>query len=159
MVALVVAASENGIIGKDNRLPWHMPADLKHFKKLTTGHTVVMGRKTFESIGKALPQRRNIVVTRQPGYAAEGCTVVHSLREALAIDADDLFVIGGAAIYEQALPDAGRIYLTRIHENFEGDTYLFPIDPNHWSETERADFDADERNPHAYSFITYERRS
>lgn len=158
-LSLIVAASRNGIIGRQNRLPWRLPADLKRFKSLTLGHPVLMGRKTFESIGKSLPGRTNIVITRRKDYQACGAIVAHSLEDALSSvrDADEAFVIGGAKIYKQALPSADRIYLTRIHQDFEGDTRLFELDPEDWKETARQDIPADAENRYPYSFITYER--
>ena len=158
-ISLICAASQNGVIGRDNRLPWRLPADLAHFKRLTTGHHILMGRKTYESIGKPLPNRTSIVITRQTGFQADGCLVAHSLEEALGLCSNDeeLFIIGGAEIYRQALPVADKIYLTRIWHNFEGDTFLFEIDSSIWMETCREDLAPDGKNKYAYSFITYER--
>lgn len=159
VVSLICAASRNGIIGVDNQLPWRLPADLKRFKELTMNHSIVMGRKTFESIGKALPGRTNIVVTRQKDYRIEGCKVAHSLEEAFQLCAgeEEVFVIGGAAIYNQALKQANKIYLTQIHQDFEGDILLFPLDRPIWKETFRQDFEPDSENRFPYSFITFER--
>ena len=157
MISLIVAAARNGVIGNKAKLPWHLPADLKRFKQLTMGHPILMGRKTFESIGKPLPGRTNIVITRQRGFQCCGTTAAHSVEEALLICEDDpeVFVIGGAEIFRQALPLADRIYLTRIHKDFEGDTRLFEIDPAVWKETSREDFATDSL-PH--TFLTYERK-
>ncbi|HSI91251.1 MAG TPA: dihydrofolate reductase, partial [Adhaeribacter sp.] len=140
MIALVVAMAENRVIGKNNQLIWHLPADLKHFKNLTTGHPIIMGRKTFESIGKPLPNRTNIIVTRQEDFSAEGCLVAHSLNEALMMAQQldsDIFVIGGAEIYRQAMFLADTIYLTEVHHSFDGDTFFPEIDTVLWQETSR----------------------
>ncbi|CAN5127393.1 dihydrofolate reductase [soil metagenome] len=159
MLSLVVAMDENRLIGADNRLPWHMPADLRHFRAVTMGHPLLMGRRTQESIGRPLPGRKNIVVTHQQGYRAEGCTVVHRMADACpAADGQELMVIGGAAVFEQVLPAAQRIYLTRIHHAFEGDTYFPAIDWREWRELRRDERSADPRNPYPYSFIDLERR-
>lgn len=154
MISLIVAASRNGVIGANNKLPWKLPADLKRFKQLTMGHPILMGRKTFESIGKPLPGRTNIVITRQKGFKCCGTTVVHSVEEALLICENEkqTFVIGGAEIFKQALPFADRIYLTRIEKDFEGDIRLFEIDPAVWKETSREEFPAD---PLPHTFLTY----
>lgn len=132
-INLIVAMSRNRVIGKNNTLPWHIPEDLKYFKEMTTGHTIIMGRKTYESIGKALPNRRNIILTKNHDFLAEGCTVVHSVREAmqLSIPEDELFVIGGAEIYSLFLPFASKLYITQIHAKIEGDTFFpeFPVWP------------------------------
>lgn len=160
-LSILAAVAKNKVIGKDNQLVWHLPADLKHFRELTTGETVVMGRKTFESIGKALPGRRNIVVTRHRDYQAPGCEVVHSLEEAAEAGEqdDNVFIIGGGEIYRQAMSIAGTLYITEIHQDFTGDTVFPGIDPEIWAETFREDHRADERNPYDYSFITYQRRT
>jgi len=164
-VSLVVARADNGIIGRDNSLPWRLPADLKHFKQLTVGKPVIMGRKTFESIGKPLPARHNIVVTRNPEWTAEGVTVVPNLAEAIAaagLDpktrAEEIMVIGGAEIYAQSLPFARRIYLTEVHDEPVGDTSFPMPDLHEWQETARETFPAEGEYP-AYSFVTLERRS
>ncbi len=158
ILSLIVAASRNNVIGKDNRLPWHCPADLAHFKQTTQGHTVIMGRKTFESIGKPLPNRRNLVLTRNADFNPAGCEVVNSLEEALQLCAneEEVFVIGGGTLYEQALPLAKRIYLTIIDTQVEGDTPLFEIDLS-WQLLEVEEFEADEKNPNAYQFQKLER--
>jgi dihydrofolate reductase len=159
LISLVVAVAANNAIGKNNQLLWHLPADLKHFKQVTTGHTVFMGRKTFQSIGKPLPNRRNIVISKSV-TAIEGCEVLPSLEEALLLadKHEELMVIGGATIYNLALPKANRIYLTRVHHEFEADTFFPEIDLNQWQETTREDFLPDEKNPFRYSFITLNRR-
>ncbi len=158
IVTLIVAVSSNNVIGKNNQLIWHLPADMKHFKQLTTGHTVFMGRKTYDSIGKPLPNRRNIVISRNIKNIA-GCEVVASLEDGLKLCADEeeIFVIGGAEIYRQALPIANQIELTRVHQDFEGDTFFPKIDLQEWQETNRRDFVPDEKNLLSYSFITLNR--
>jgi dihydrofolate reductase len=157
LVSLVAALARNRVIGAGNRLPWHLPEDLRRFKRLTMGAPVIMGRKTHESIleqaGKPLPGRRNIVVTRQPGARFEGCEVAGSLDTALALagDAPEVFVIGGAELYRLALPRADRLYLTLIDADYDGDTFFPDFDPADWRETAR--------EPGAgFAFVTYERR-
>jgi dihydrofolate reductase len=158
-ISLICATSQNGVIGLNNRLPWRLPADLAHFKKLTMGHHILMGRKTYESIGRPLPGRTNVVITRQKDFQAEGCLMAHSVEQAIALchKDDEVFVIGGAEIYQQTLPFANRIYLTIIHQDFEGDAFLFELDQTVWQETSRKDFEANEKNRYGYSFITLER--
>ena len=160
IVSIIVAMSENRVIGVDNELPWRLPADLKHFKATTMGKPVLMGRKTFESIGRALPGRRNIVVSRTPGYQAAGCETVSSVEAALQRleSAPEIMVIGGASLYERLLPRAHRIHLTLVHTTIDGDARFPELDLAHWRETSRIDHQADERNPMAYSFLVYERR-
>jgi len=123
---LIAAVAENGVIGKDNKLPWHLPADLQFFKKTTLGHPVIMGRKNFESIGKILPGRTNIVLTKNPSFAVEGVKIAHSLNDAFKIAAlaDECFIIGGAEVYREALPFCQKLYITRVHGVFEGNTYM-----------------------------------
>ena len=154
-IAIVVAMAANRVIGRDNQLPWHLPADLKHFKQLTLGKPVVMGRKTYESIGRPLPERTNIVVTRDRDYGAPGCVVVHSLDEALAAagEAAEVMVIGGAGIYRQVLPRTDTLYLTQVHAEFEGDTLFPELDAAQWREVARTDCEPDEKNPWRYSFL------
>jgi dihydrofolate reductase len=158
-LSLIVAMADNHVIGHNNRLPWHLPADLKHFRAITLGKPVLMGRKTWESIGRPLPGRTNIVITRNADYLAADCVVVHSLDEALraAGSAAEVMVIGGAELYRQALPQADTLYLTLVHGEFEGDTRFPDWQPDDWRETKRIDHGPDDRNPHAYSFITLER--
>ncbi len=153
-ISLVLAMGRNRAIGRDNRLPWHMPADLAHFKTTTIGKPFLMGRKTWESIGKALPGRLNIVLTGQVAYHAEGATVVNSIDDAISVcgSADELMVIGGAGVYQAFLPMAQKIYLTRIDEDFEGDTFFPDLDEQEWCEESREDHRADEKNPYDYSF-------
>ncbi|SFG12367.1 dihydrofolate reductase [Pontibacter chinhatensis] len=162
MLAIVVAAAENNVIGKDNDLIWHLPADLKHFKSLTMGHPMIMGRKTFEAIGKPLPGRTSIIITSQKDYQAEGCVVVHSLEEAIAkgreLDADQVSIIGGAKVYQQALPLADRVYLTRVHASFEGDAYFPELSDLEWQVVEQEHHEPDEKNKYSYTFLTLTRK-
>ncbi|MDX5345802.1 MAG: dihydrofolate reductase [Hymenobacteraceae bacterium] len=162
MIAIVVATAENNAIGKNNELLWHLPADLKHFKQLTTGHPIIMGRKTFESIGKPLPNRTSIIVTRQADYKQENCVVVQDVKSALekAQELDEqVFIIGGGEIYKEMLPFTDTIYLTKVHDTFDADTFFPELNPDNWQETEREDFKPDEKNKYAYSFITLKRKS
>ena len=164
-VTLVVAAADNDVIGRGNALPWDLPADLRHFKRRTLGRPVLMGRRTFESIGRPLPGRRTLASTRDPAYSADGVRVVHSLDEALELAADialidgseELMVIGGAEIYAQALPRASRISLTRVHVMPEGDTWLPPIDWSCWREVAREEH-AQEGSQPAHTFLEYTRQ-
>lgn len=153
--------AENRVIGKDNQLPWRMPADLRHFKAMTTGHPILMGRKTYESIGRPLPNRTNIIITRDPAYQANGCIVVTSIDQAIQHASKDgsaeIFIIGGAEVYKQLMPSVDRLYLTVIHHEFEGDTNFPALDAREWNEVKREDHAADSENVHDYSFITLER--
>lgn len=160
IISIIAAMSENRVIGHHNKLPWHLPADLKHFKRLTMGKHIVMGRKTFESIGKPLPGRTNIIITRNPRFQPDNCIVVHSIQESFdeAKTANELMVIGGASFYQQALPLADRMYLTLLHHSFQGDAFFPRYDENEWLEIERSDHGADDINPYPYSFIVMERR-
>ncbi len=159
--SLIAALASNGVIGRDGGLPWHISEDLKYFKRLTMGKPVVMGHKTYESIGKPLPGRNNIVVTRNPELELEGATVVHGLDEALAVaaslGAEETFVIGGAELYKLALPKVDRMYLTYVHQNFEGDTFFPEFDPDDWTELEHEDHFSEQAGLE-YSFVTLERR-
>ena len=159
-VSLICAVSANGVIGRNNQLPWKLPADLRRFKKLTMNHPLLMGRKTYESIGKALPGRTNIIVTRQKDFQAPGCVVVRSLEEAFGHcpKGEEAFVIGGAELFGHALKFAEKIYLTRLRQDFQGDAFLFEMDPKIWKETSREEFAPDEQNPCPYSFLTYEKK-
>ena len=148
--------SKNRVIGNNNELIWKLSSDLKRFKELTTGHPVVMGRKTYESIGRPLPNRRNIIITRNSEYEVEGCEVVSSLEEALLLSANDCFIIGGGEIYKQSLELADKIYLTLVHKDFEGDTQ-FPELSKEWAIIDNKDFEADQKNEYNYSFIEYDR--
>ncbi|WP_308911836.1 dihydrofolate reductase [Pseudokordiimonas caeni] len=157
---IVVAMAANRIIGRDNGLPWHLPADLKHFKAVTMGKPVVMGRKTFESIGRPLPGRRNIVVTRNAGWQGEGVDVTTSLDAAIALAheaSETVMVIGGADIYRQALPKVDRIHLTEVEVTVDGDASFPELDPTEWHEVARESFPAEDGRP-AYAFVTLERR-
>ncbi|GAA5179854.1 dihydrofolate reductase [Niveibacterium umoris] len=156
-LALIAAVAQNGTIGRDNALPWRLRDDLKRFKALTLGHPVVMGRKTWESLGRPLPGRRNIVVTRQPGLVLEGAEVVHSLDEALAgcNDADTVFVIGGAQLYREALGRADALYLTEVGADVEGDAHFPPIGDAGFREVARESHAAGEGNEHPFSFVDY----
>jgi dihydrofolate reductase len=166
VLAMIVAAAENGVIGRDNGLPWRLSDDLRHFKAVTLGKPVIMGRRTFESIGRPLPGRDNLVVTRDPHYAAEGVTVLGSLDAAIdaglgmarASGKEEAMLLGGAQLYAQALPRVQRIYLTRVHAQVEGDTFLPELSPQAWREVSRESRAADARNDHPCSFILLERR-
>jgi dihydrofolate reductase len=162
MVSFVVAQANNRVIGKSNELPWYLPADLKHFKELTSGHMVVMGRKTYESIinrlGKPLPNRQNVVITANRDYSAPGCRLVGSVEEALKLGRkDEVFVIGGASVYKEALPFAGRIYMTKVKANIEGDTFFPKLKTVDWTPVARELHAPDDKNEYSYEFITYER--
>lgn len=159
IISLIVAMSRNRVIGKGNALPWHLPADLKYFKRITLGKPIIMGRKTFESIGRPLPGRTNIIITHELTYGADGCAVVHSIADALKIAQghDEVMVIGGAKLFEQILPHAERIYLTEIDEEFAGDTFFQQPDHRAWREMQREYHAPDEQNAHPYSFVVLER--
>ena len=159
MISLIVAASANNVIGADGELPWRLSNDLKRFKAITMGKPIVMGRKTWDSIGRALPGRQNIVITRQSDFIAEGCDVVGSVAQALAAagDTDEVMVIGGSQVYELFLPDADRIYLTRVHAEVEGDAFLPRTTLDEWHEVARESLAADESNEFDVEFITLER--
>lgn len=160
-ISLIVAMARNRVIGRDNRLPWRLPADLRRFKELTMGHTLLVGRKTFESIGRPLPGRKMLVVSRREGYAPEGVRVAHSVQEALdlarAEGEPELFVGGGAEIYRQTLPVADRLHLTRIEEDVPGDAYFPEFDETEWRLVDREDHGPSEEAPFAWSFQVYER--
>ena len=157
IVSLVAAASDNNVIGKNNTLPWRLPADMKFFKNLTMGHTVIMGRKTFESMGKPLPGRKNVVITRNKEFKAEGCSIVSSIEDALnrCASENEVFIIGGAEIYRQSIKMADKIYLTRVHGYFDGDAFFPDIPADGWDETAHTDFAADEKNSYPYSFLIF----
>lgn len=158
-VCLVAALDRRRLIGSDNRLPWRLPADLAHFRRLTLGRPILMGRRTYESLGRPLPGRHNIVLSRDPDFAVAGGTRVSSTEQGLAAagEAEELMVIGGAAVYAQMLPRAERLYLTWVHAELSGDRYFPEIDPRDWVERERSEHAPDARNPYAYSFVTLER--
>ncbi|MFE1243320.1 dihydrofolate reductase [Fictibacillus sp. NPDC058756] len=157
MISFVVAMDENRAIGKDNDLPWYLPNDLKHFKKTTMGKPIVMGRKTYESIGKPLPGRENIVVTRDKSYKAEVTTIVHSVDEVLQMNADEICVIGGTEIFKMFLPVADRLYITEIHHTFDADTYFPELNNNEWKELSRTEGIVDEKNKYPHEFVVYEK--
>lgn len=159
-VSLIVAMAQNGVIGRGNALPWRLPEDLRRFKAATMGKPILMGRKTFESIGRPLPGRVNLVLTRDAAWSAPGALVVHSLEQALvrAGAAPELMVIGGAEIYRLVLPFARRIYLTHVHADVAGDTYFPAFDPAQWVDVACEARPADEHNAHAVSFLMLERR-
>ncbi|MBE4910142.1 dihydrofolate reductase [Bacillus luteolus] len=161
MISLLVAMDNNRLIGKDNDLPWRLPADLAYFKRVTMGHSIIMGRKTFDSIGRPLPGRENIIITRNTEYKADGCIVIHSIEEVLEMNQEnkELFIIGGAEIFKEVLPYADRLYITEIDDVFEGDTF-FPAFPlNEWQKTTSEKGPRDEKNPYDYNFVVYERIS
>ena len=159
---MIAAVATNGVIGRDNDLPWHLSADLKRFKALTMGHHFIMGRRTYESVGKPLPGRTNVVVTHDPAYHVDGVVVVHSVEEALRIAAaandEEPFIGGGSTIFEQLRHRADRMYITRVHAEVDGDT-RFPEfdDVGEWQLTDAEHFEADEKNDYPYSFLTYDR--
>ena len=161
IISQIVAVSTNGVIGKDNDLIWRLSSDLKYFKKITTGHHIIMGRKNYESIGRPLPNRTSVIITRNKDYKAEGCIVVHSLEDALDVarknNETEACIIGGGEVYKISMPLTDKIYLTEVHENFEGDTYYPSIDKKIWKEVSRESFKADEKNAHDYSFVVFEK--
>jgi dihydrofolate reductase len=155
-IALIAAVADNGVIGQGNALPWHLPADLAHFKRLTLDKPILMGRRTWESLPGLLPRRRHIVLTRDPLYRADGCTLVGSVEAAIAAagDVPELCVVGGADLYAQTLPLAARLYLTRVHVQPDGDTRFPQWDPREWQELARTEHPADAKNPIAMTFLT-----
>ncbi len=159
MISIIAALARNRVIGIHNRLPWRLPADLKFFRRTTLGHAVIMGRKNYESIGRPLPQRQNIVLSTDSGYQAPGCQVRHSLAAALAAAGDDpeIFIIGGANLYAQALPLAERMYLTLIEAEFDGDAWFPEYDEREWREIAREEHAPDADNPYRFSFLTLQR--
>ena len=162
IISLIVAAATNNAIGKDGKLPWHLPNDMKHFKNITWGMPIVMGRKTFESLGKALPGRKNIVISRQPGWKADSVIIVKNIEDALFVvkeaDAREVMVIGGGEIYKTIFPKARRIYLTRIEAEPESDTFFPSIKPEEWHLMSQQDHEADAKNAYNYSFQVWERK-
>ena len=159
-ISLVVAASRNDVIGREGELPWRLPDDLRHFKRLTTGKAVIMGRRTFESIGRPLPERRNIVMTRDEEFAAEGCEMASSLTEAMDLvkGADEVMIIGGGQVYRDFLPLADRIYLTRVQAEVDGDTKFPEIDENLWRLVSSEHHEADDKHGYAFDFLVFDRR-
>jgi len=160
MISIIVAASTNNVIGVQGELPWKISDDLKRFKKLTMGKPIVMGRLTWESIGRPLPGRQNIVITRQPDFSADGCDVVASPAAALDVagDAEEIMIIGGGQIYDLFLPKAGRLHFTRVHTETEGDAFFPAIDASSWELVDIETFAASEANEFAFEFRTYERK-
>lgn len=158
MISMIWAMDRNCTIGKDNKLPWRLPADLANFKRLTTGHTVIMGRKTFESLGKSLKDRKNVIMTRDLNYSAEGCVVCHTVEEILEMGRDEeVFVIGGADIYSEFLPFSEKLYVTLIDENFSGDTFFPAINDKEWMLISSTQGEKNEKNPYNYYFLIHER--
>lgn len=157
MLSLIAAVGQNRVIGKDNGLPWKLRADLKHFKDITTGHTVIMGSKTYESIGRPLPNRTNIVLTSDTSFTTSGCLVAHSLDQAIEMAHNDAFIIGGANLYEQAIDIVSRMYLTYVHASPDGDVFFPEFDTTKWKEVSREDHKADEENEFDYSFLILEK--
>jgi len=166
-LSMIVAVAENGVIGRNNALPWYLPNDLKYFKQTTMGKPVIMGRKTYESIGKPLPGRTNIVITRQADYQPEGVKVVNSVEAArelaesvcLIDGQEEAMIMGGAEIYTLALPHTDRLYLTEVHADVEGDAFFPEYDKSLWQEVAREDFAAEGPNPYNYSFVVYEAKA
>jgi dihydrofolate reductase len=159
MITIIAAIGNNNELGKGNDLIWHLPADLQRFKKRTTGHAIIMGRNTFESIGKPLPNRRSIIITRNTSYQKEGCEIVHSLEDAIKLiePQADAFIIGGAQIYKEAMEKnvVDQLDITKVHQDFEADVFFPTIDSKTWKEVSREDFSPDEKNLYTYSFINY----
>lgn len=170
ILSLIAAVAKNGVIGGGNTLLWSLPADMKHFRDTTSGHTVIMGRKTYESIGRPLPNRRNIVITRDANYMKEGIDVVNSLEEAIRFvtlehgkefeenqDEVEAFIIGGGEIYKQAIDKAQKLYITEVHQDFKGDTLFPEINRSMWREVHRVNYESDEKNNIPYSFVEYKK--
>ncbi len=162
IISAIVATARNNVIGKDNDIPWYLPADLKYFKKTTLGHHIIMGRKSFVSIGRPLPKRTNIIITRDPFFVASGCVVVHSLPEAIRVARDngeeEVFIIGGGQIYEQAMPLLNKIYLTEVDTMVDGDVFFPSINQEEWEEVGRENHQPDEKNEYAYTFVILEKK-
>ena len=161
-ISMIVAAAENNVIGIDNKLPWHLPADMQFFKRTTNGHPIIMGRKSYEALGKPLPNRTNIVITRQTDYKPEGTIVVSSPEEALETaveyNKEEIFIIGGGNIYQTMLSLANRVYLTRIHTEVEGDAYFPELPAYEWELTQAERHEADEKHKYAFTFQTWDRK-
>ncbi|WP_226530521.1 dihydrofolate reductase [Metabacillus niabensis] len=160
MISLIVAMDKYRLIGRDNQLPWHLPQDLAYFKKVTMNHKIIMGRKTFESIGRPLPGRENIIVTRDSTYSQEGCTILHSIDEILELSSrsdEELFVIGGAEIFKEILPVSDRLYITEIDDEFEGDTYFPDRKETEWKKISVEKGTKDAKNPYDFEFVVYEK--
>lgn len=163
MITIIAAIAKNNALGKDNDLIWHLPSDLKRFKKITSGHHILMGRNTFESIGKPLPNRTTIIITRNKNYFKDGCLIAHSLEEAIELVENDdaIFIIGGAQIYKEAIQKdlVHQLDITQVHQEFEADVFFPEIDLNIWKETSRKDFKADEKNKYNYSFLSFQKKT
>ncbi len=161
IISLIAAIGKNRVIGNKNSLPWSLPADMKHFKELTTGKPVIMGRKTFESIKKPLPNRTNIIITHDPNYKAEGCIIAHSLDDALkaAENQKEVMIIGGSQIYKEFLPKADKLYLTLIDADFDGDAYFPEYEIEEWKETAYEEHERDKDNPYNYTFLVLTRKN
>lgn len=159
-ISAIVAMSENRVIGKDNHLLWHLPADFKHFKEITMGKPIIMGRKTHQSIGRVLPGRCNVVISRDVNFQACGCVVANSIETALlSVEySDEVFVIGGAMLYQELLPKTQRVYLTIVHHEFVGDAYFPELNPDEWRESERVMHPEDDKNAYSFSFVTLDRK-
>lgn len=161
MITMIAAAGENNALGKNQKLLWHLPDDFKRFKKLTTGHHIIMGRKTFETFPKLLPNRTHVIITRQRDYKPKGCVVVHSMEEALAVGQDDeeQFIIGGGEIYKLGLPFSDKIELTRVHQSFNGDAFFPELDMDNWELEEEVVHPKDERHAQDFTYFTYLRKN
>jgi len=165
-IVLIAAFAQNRVVGINNTLPWHLPEDLKYFKRTTSGKAIIMGRKTYDSIGRPLPNRTNIVISRNSDFQAEGVRVVASLQAAIELakevnfinDVQEVMIIGGASIYEAALPIADRLYLTHVHAEIEGDAYFPEVNFKQWVEVSREDYQASDKNPYDYSFVVYDKK-
>ncbi|KGL58756.1 dihydrofolate reductase [Polaribacter sp. Hel1_85] len=163
MITIIAAIAKNNALGKDNDLIWHLPADLKRFKKITTGHHILMGRNTFESIGKPLPNRTSIIITRNKNYFKDGCLIAHSIEEAIGLveNDDDIFIIGGAQVYKETIKKdlVNQLDITIVHHEFEADAFFPEIDLDIWEEKSREDFKADEKNKFDYSFVSFQKKA
>jgi len=162
MLSIIVAVAENNVIGKDNKLIWHLPEDLKRFKQLTTGHTIIMGRKTFESLGRVLPNRKHIVLTKDTSFQIDNQNVeivndIKELDKYIKLE-EECFVIGGAIVYAQLMPKVEKMYITKIHKKFDGDAYFPVIDEENWIILEKSKGVKDKKNPYDYEYITYKRK-
>jgi len=161
MITIIAAISKNNALGKDNDLIWHLPADLKRFKKVTSGHYILMGRNTFESIGKPLPNRTSVIITRNTNYNKDGCLIANSIEQALELSKkqETVFIIGGAQVYKQAIDRdlVDQLDITLVHEEFDADVFFPEIDPMIWKEVSRENFMADEKNKYDFSFISYQK--
>lgn len=159
IISIIVAMGKNGVIGAGYTLPWHLSSDLKHFKSITMGKPIIMGRKTYESISRPLPGRENIIVTRNKNFQAQDCTVLHSLDAVYAhcSNSDEIMIMGGADLYAQNIDKASRIYMTEVHTDVDGDVFFPAFDRKQWKETERKNFKSDEKNEYDYSFVVLEK--